>query len=69
VRTLIVDEIHAIADDKRGSHLALSIARLERLVGAPLQKIGPAKPEKLAPVSVLRRKSGGPACLPVPRAK
>jgi ATP-dependent Lhr-like helicase len=40
VRTLIVDEIHAVADDKRGSHLALSIARLERLVGAPLQKIG-----------------------------
>src|SRR5207248_9044955 len=40
VRTLIVDELHAVADDKRGSHLALSIARLERLVGAPLQKIG-----------------------------
>ncbi len=31
VRTLIVDEIHALADDKRGSHLALSIARLEAL--------------------------------------
>jgi ATP-dependent helicase Lhr and Lhr-like helicase len=27
--TLIVDEIHAMADDKRGSHLALSIARLD----------------------------------------
>jgi ATP-dependent Lhr-like helicase len=40
VRTLIIDEIHAVADDKRGSHLALSIARLEALVGAPLQKIG-----------------------------
>ncbi len=40
VRTLIVDEIHAIADDKRGSHLALSIARLEALTGAPIQKIG-----------------------------
>ncbi len=40
VRTVIVDEIHAIADDKRGSHLALSIARLEALVDAPLQKIG-----------------------------
>src|SRR5579863_8706145 len=40
VRTLIVDEIHAIADDKRGSHLALSIARLEALTGTPLQKIG-----------------------------
>ncbi|MEO8097171.1 MAG: DEAD/DEAH box helicase [Acidobacteriota bacterium] len=40
VRTLIVDEIHAVADDKRGSHLALSIARLEALTGAPIQKIG-----------------------------
>src|SRR5580693_1288375 len=40
VRTLIVDEIHAVADDKRGSHLALSIARLEALVEGPLQKIG-----------------------------
>jgi ATP-dependent Lhr-like helicase len=40
VRTLIVDEIHAVADDKRGSHLALSVARLEALTEAPLQKIG-----------------------------
>ena len=40
VKTLIVDEIHAVADDKRGSHLALSIARLEHLCGRPLQKIG-----------------------------
>ena len=40
VRTLIVDEIHAVADDKRGSHLALSIARLESLTERPLQKIG-----------------------------
>jgi ATP-dependent Lhr-like helicase len=40
VKTLIVDEIHAVADDKRGSHLALSIARLEALTGAPIQKIG-----------------------------
>ncbi len=32
VRTVIVDEIHAVADDKRGSHLALTLARLDRLV-------------------------------------
>jgi len=30
VHTVIVDEIHAIADDKRGSHLALSLERLDR---------------------------------------
>jgi ATP-dependent Lhr-like helicase len=46
VRTLIVDEIHAVADDKRGSHLALSIERLEWIAGAGngggrrLQRIG-----------------------------
>jgi len=32
VRTVIVDEIHAVADDKRGSHLALTLARLDSLV-------------------------------------
>ena len=31
-RTLIVDEIHAVVSDKRGSHLALSVERLEQLV-------------------------------------
>ncbi len=33
VKTVIVDEIHALAKDKRGSHLALSLERLEALVG------------------------------------
>jgi len=39
-RTLIVDEIHAMADDKRGSHLSLSMERLEALAGQRLQRIG-----------------------------
>ncbi|QQS45063.1 MAG: DEAD/DEAH box helicase [Acidobacteriota bacterium] len=39
-RTLIVDEIHALVRDKRGSHLALSIERLEALVEKPLVRIG-----------------------------
>ncbi len=40
-RTVIVDEIHAMADDKRGSHLALSLARLDALVEGPKpQRIG-----------------------------
>ena len=32
VRTVIVDEIHAMADDKRGTHLVLSLERLDALV-------------------------------------
>src|SRR5947208_7741413 len=39
-RAVIVDEIHAVVDDKRGSHLALSLARLDRLAGRKLQRIG-----------------------------
>ncbi len=41
-RTLIVDEIHSVAGNKRGSHLALTVERLESLAGQqqPLQRIG-----------------------------
>ncbi|MFN8009552.1 MAG: DEAD/DEAH box helicase [Terriglobia bacterium] len=39
-RTVIVDEIHAVAGDKRGSHLALSLERLDALAGRSLQRIG-----------------------------
>ena len=40
VRSVIVDEIHALAGCKRGSHLALSLERLRALVDGPLQRIG-----------------------------
>jgi ATP-dependent Lhr-like helicase len=39
-RTVIVDEIHAVADDKRGSHLALTLARLDALTQTRAQRIG-----------------------------
>jgi len=40
VETVIIDEIHALVSTKRGAHMALSLERLERLVQAPLQRIG-----------------------------
>src|SRR5207244_1283444 len=39
VRTLILDEVHAVAGTKRGAHLAISCERLERLVEEPMQRI------------------------------
>src|ERR1051326_4177539 len=45
-RTLIVDEIHAMVDDKRGSHLSLSIERLQALVSEPLVRIGLSATQK-----------------------
>jgi ATP-dependent helicase Lhr and Lhr-like helicase len=46
VETVIVDEIHAVADDKRGSHLVVSLERLEHLTGKPLARIGLSATQK-----------------------
>jgi len=60
VRTVIVDEIHAIAATKRGAHLALSLERLEWLVaarGGRLQRIGLSATQR--PLSEIARFLGG----------
>ncbi|MGH9790696.1 MAG: DEAD/DEAH box helicase, partial [Candidatus Acidiferrales bacterium] len=46
VETVIVDEIHAVADDKRGAHLVLSLERLEQLAGKKLARIGLSATQK-----------------------
>jgi ATP-dependent helicase Lhr and Lhr-like helicase len=40
VTTVIVDEIHAVAGNKRGSHLALTLERLRHVAQGPVQRIG-----------------------------
>lgn len=45
-RTLILDELHAVAPNKRGSHLALSVERLARLAERPLTRIGLSATQK-----------------------
>src|SRR5206468_7527250 len=46
VKSVIVDEIHAVAPNKRGSHLALSLERLAALCSAPLLRIGLSATQK-----------------------
>ncbi len=57
--TIIVDEIHAMADDKRGSHLALSLERLDHLAGKPLTRIGLSATQK--PIELVAHFLGGTA--------
>ncbi len=53
VRTVIVDEIHAVIGDKRGAHLALSLERLQRLTGYEFTRIGLSATQK-PPTTVAR---------------
>jgi ATP-dependent Lhr-like helicase len=52
-RTVIIDEIHAVAPSKRGSHLALSLERLDALCGRRLTRIGLSATQK--PIETVAR--------------
>ena len=57
VRTVIVDEIHALVSNKRGSHLALSLERLQQLSGLDFQRIALSATQK--PISKVAEFIGG----------
>lgn len=51
IRHVVVDELHALAGNKRGAHFLLSLERLQRLLSRPLQRIGVSATQK--PLSTL----------------
>src|SRR5947208_1874100 len=57
-RTVIIDEIHALAPNKRGSHLALSLERLAALCDHPLLRVGLSATQK--PIEMVARFLVGP---------
>jgi len=67
VHTLIVDEIHALVDSKRGSHMSLSAERLENLTEKPLTRIGLSATQK--PIETTARFLTGSKKGKVPKCK
>src|SRR5580693_1254311 len=65
-QTVIVDEIHAVAGNKRGSHLALTLERLAYVADAPVQRVGLSATQR--PIDAIARlltgviTDGGPRC-------
>ncbi len=62
VRWVIVDEVHAVAGSKRGTHLAVSLERLERITAASPQRIGLSATQR--PLEDIARFLGGGAPAP-----
>jgi ATP-dependent Lhr-like helicase len=60
--TVIVDEIHAVASNKRGSHLALTLERLAHVADEPVQRVGLSATQR--PIETVARLlvGSGPDC-------
>jgi ATP-dependent Lhr-like helicase len=67
VETVIIDEIHALVSTKRGAHLALSLERLEKIVGQPLQRIGLSATQR--PLDEVAKFLGGASIATAARGK
>src|SRR5467141_3645312 len=63
VRTVIVDEIHAVIQSRRGAHLALSLERLDHVCGRPLQRIGLSATQKTIEEVARFLKDGAPCSI------
>jgi ATP-dependent helicase Lhr and Lhr-like helicase len=57
IEVVVIDEIHALVPTKRGSHLALSLERLQHLTGRPIQRIGLSATQR--PLEEVARYLGG----------
>jgi ATP-dependent Lhr-like helicase len=57
LRSVVIDEIHALAGTRRGAHLALSLERLEALIPAPIQRIGLSATQR--PIEAVAELLGG----------
>ncbi len=66
IETVVIDEIHALVPSKRGSHLALSMERLEHLCGRRLQRIGLSATQR--PLEEVARYLGGVETAPPAKA-
>ncbi len=67
VHTVIVDEIHTLAGNKRGVHLSLSLERLQHIAVQPVQRIGLSA--TIQPLEEVARFLGGNEIIPVPGAE